>query len=183
MSEDKLASAADFRNNVREEAGCDFQVSEGSKYSGKVEEFRRAVQTANAQWVTLPKSKIPVLLCRPPIFAALRMGAEGGELQKRVTDSTPDLLRQEDVTAFTEWVCATLTKLFIEPRFSSSPGLDEIGLGELLIEDVQFIFRWLRGEVVSDADGAPEDLATFRGGQGPAALPLASGEAQPVQTK
>jgi len=158
-------------------------MSEDAKHCGKIEEFKRAVLNANSEWVTLPVSKIPVLLCRPPIFAALRMGAQGTELQKRVTDSAPESLQQEDIDAFTEWVCDTLATVFVEPRFSSSPGPDEIGLRELLLEDMQFIFRWLRGEVVPGANGASEDLGTFRGGQGAATLPLASGKAQPVQAK
>ena len=150
---------------------------------GKVEDFKRAMQKANVERVTLPASGITVLLCRLPVYAALALGVEGNELQHRVIDIPPDKLKPEDVAAFTKWVAATLCKLFVEPRFSATPQSDELGLQDILQADLQFIFRWLRGEVLPGQDGSPEDLETFRGGQEKTGLPIESGGAEQLPCK
>ena len=163
----------------------------------KAEDFRRALERANIERVVLPASGLPVLLCRPPVFAALAMGRAGTQLQARVTDAKPEEIRTEDVEAFTTWLTGTLTRIFVEPRFASAPEAGEIGLADILIDDLKFVFRWLRGEVFSAGTGdsglgagdnpqnpAPrtqpptEDLGRFPGGQGAASVPGGSGEAQ-----
>ena len=162
-------------------------------------DFRRAVATLNVERVMLPASGLTVLLCRPPIFAALRLGREGTELQTKITDAKPEEIRPEDITAFSDWVAATLSRLFAQPRFSGAPTSDEIGLGDILVEDLKYIFRWLRGEVFSvgnrdsgigsgenpnslipNPDSHTEDLAPFPGGPRAASLSGGGGETQPV---
>jgi len=123
-----------------------------------------------------------VLLCRPPVFAALAMGRAGTQLQARVTDAKPEEIKTEDIEAFTTWLTDTLTRLFVEPRFSAAPEAGEIGLADILLEDLKFVFRWLRGEVFSAGGGtgvppvthgqdghatsATEDLGSFPPRQG-----------------
>jgi hypothetical protein len=150
----------------------------------KAKDFKAAVERSNVEKVVLPASKLAVLLCRPPVFAALEMGRMGTQLQARVTDAKPEQIKAEDVEAFTEWLTQTLTRLFVEPRFAAVPGTGEIGLGDILIEDLKFIFRWLRGEVFGPVNGeqgtvnregsvrnplstvnCTEDLGRFPGGQ------------------
>ena len=114
----------------------------------KPEDFRRALESANIERVELP-SGLSVLLCRPPVFAALSIGRVGTQLQSRVTDIKPEDIQADDIEAFTQWLTQTLERFFVQPRFSASPQADEIGLADILIEDLQFIFRWLRGEVFS----------------------------------
>ena len=99
--------------------------------------------------VDLPASGLSVLLCRPPVFAALAMGRAGTQLQAKITDAKPEEIKTEDIEAFTQWLNGTLTRLFVQPRFAAAPEADEIGLADILIEDLKFIFRWLRGEVFS----------------------------------
>ena len=113
------------------------------------EDFKRALERTNLERVVLPASGLPVLLCRPPVFAALAMGRAGTQLQARVTDAKPEEIKTADIEAFTQWLTETLTRLFVQPRFVAAPEGDEIGLGDILIEDLKFIFRWLRGEVFS----------------------------------
>jgi hypothetical protein len=115
----------------------------------KAEDFKRALERANIERVVLPASGLPVLLCRPPVFAALALGRAGTQLQARITDAKPEEIKTEDIEAFTQWLSETLTRLFVEPRFAAAPQADEIGLADILIEDLKFIFRWLRGEVFS----------------------------------
>ena len=105
----------------------------------KARDFKAAVERSNVEKVVLPASGLAVLLCRPPVFAALEMGRMGTQLQARVTDAKPEQLRSEDIEAFTQWLTQTLTRLFVEPRFAAIPGTDEIGLGDILIEDLKFI--------------------------------------------
>jgi hypothetical protein len=150
----------------------------------KAEDFKRAMrQRANVEWLTLPASGLSVLLCRPPVFAALAMQDEGSELQKKVMGVEPGKVQSEDVRAFTKWITATLAKLFVEPQFSASPGAGEVGLADIMQEDLRYIFAWMRGEVSPDAGGNPADLAAFRQGSSAAPIPRGSGEAQPLPGK
>jgi hypothetical protein len=168
----------------------------------KANDFRRAVERLNVEQVVLPACGLPVLLCRPPVFAALTMAREGTQLQARVTDAKPEEVKSADIEAFTQWLTGTLTRLFLEPRFTAAPTAEEIGLGDILIDDLKFIFRWLRGEVFTavksgqetvDSSGSTryplstnncsEDLARFSGGQGAAAVPGGGGEAQPLPSE
>jgi hypothetical protein len=98
----------------------------------KPEDFRRAVERANVERVELP-SGLSVLLCRPPVFAALSMARAGTELQARVTDAKPEEVKTADIEAFTQWLTQTLTRLFVEPRFAAAPEAGEIGLADVLV--------------------------------------------------
>lgn len=82
---------------------------------GTALDFRRAVEAKSVERVALPASGITVLLCRPPIFAALVMGRKGSELQRKVLDVKPEEVRSEDTDAFTKWLCESLTSLFVRP--------------------------------------------------------------------
>ncbi len=160
----------------------------------KPEDFKRALERSSIERIDLPASGLSVLLCRPPIFAALAIGREGTQLQSRITDAKADEIRPEDIEAFTTWLNGTLTRLFVQPRFSAAPQTDEIGLGDILMDDLKFIFRWLRGEVFGAEGGtgvppvmdgrdghatpATEDLGRFPGGQGSASVSRGSSEAQ-----
>ena len=163
----------------------------------KANDLRAAVERSNVERVVLPASGLSVLLCRPPVFAALAMGRAGTQLQARITDAKPEEIKTEDIEAFTHWLSETLTRLFVQPRFAAAPEADEIGLADILIDDLKFIFRWLRGEVFSAGarcqvpgagedpdtrhlipDTCTEDLGRFPGGQGAASVPGGSGEAQ-----
>ena len=168
----------------------------------KAEDFKRALERANIERVVLPASGLSVLLCRPPVFAALAMGRAGTQLQARITDAKPEEIRTEDIEAFTTWLTGTLTRLFVEPRFAAAPEADEIGLADILIEDLKFIFRWLRGEVFSAVNSeqgtvnreepvhcslstvhCTEDLGRFPRGQRAASVLGGSGEAQPLPSE
>ena len=56
-------------------------------------EFRCAVERTNVERIILPASGLSVLLCRPPVFAALEMGRIGTQLQARglAPGEVPDL--------------------------------------------------------------------------------------------
>jgi hypothetical protein len=110
-------------------------------------DFKRAMESSNVERVALPASGLVVRLCRPPVFAALRLGREGTALQAKITEARPEEIKPEDIVAFSDWLAAALSQLFVQPRFASRPGPGEIGLGDILVDDLQHIFRWLRGEV------------------------------------
>jgi hypothetical protein len=160
-------------------------------------DLRAAVERSNVERVDLPASGLSVLLCRPPVFAALAMGRAGTQLQAKITDAKPEEVKTEDIEAFTHWLNETLTRLFVQPRFAVAPVAHQIGLADILIDDLKFIFRWLRGEVFSAGsrcqvpgagedpdtrhlipDTCSEDLGRFPGGQGAASVSGGSGETQ-----
>jgi hypothetical protein len=168
----------------------------------KASDFKAAVERANVEQVVLPASGLAVLLWRPPVFAALGMGRAGTQLQAKITDAKPEEIKPEDIEAFTAWLTDTLTRLFVEPRFAAAPEANQIGLADILIEDLKFIFSWLRGEVFSAVNSeqgtvnregsvhcplstvhCTEDLGRFPEGQGAASLPGGSGEAQPLPSE
>ncbi len=166
----------------------------------KASDFKAAVERSNVEQVVLPASGLAVLLCRPPVFAALAMGRAGTQLQAKITDAKPEEIKAADIEAFTQWLSETLTRVFVQPRFAAVPEASEIGLADILIEDLKFIFRWLRGEVFVPRDSGigtwdsgtspnpetrvpspeAEDLGRFPGGQGAAAVPGGGGETQPL---
>ncbi len=168
----------------------------------KASDFKAAVERSNVEQVVLPASGLAVLLCRPPVFAALAMGRAGTQLQAKITDAKPEEIKAEDIEAFTQWLSETLTRLFVQPRFAAAPEAGEIGLADILIEDLKFIFRWLRGEVFSAVNSeqgmvtregsvhyplstvhCTEDLGRFPGGQRAASVLGGSGEAQPLPSE
>jgi hypothetical protein len=162
----------------------------------KASDFKAVVERSNVEQVMLPESGLAVLLCRPPVFAALAMGRTGTQLQARIIDAKPEEMKTEDIDAFTRWLTETLTRLFVQPRFAAAPEPGEIGLADILIEDLKFVFRWLRGEVFSAEGGAgvppvmhgrdghvtpaTEDLSRFPPRQRAASVLGGSGEAQPL---
>jgi hypothetical protein len=167
-------------------------------------DFKAAMERSNVEQVVLPASGLAVLLCRPPIFAALAMGRAGTQLQARVTGAKPEELKAEDVEAFTQWLTETLARLFVQPRFSVTPEPDCVGLADILLDDLKFIFRWLRGEVFVSRDSGlgvrdsgltanpesripnpefVEDLGRFSGGQGAASVPGGRGRPQPLPSE
>ena len=171
----------------------------GNNDIAKASDFRAALERSNNERVVLPASRLPVLLCRPPVFASLAMGRAGTLLQARITDAKPEEIKTEDIEAFTQWLSQTLTRLFVQPRFAPAPEPDQVGLADILIDDLKFIFRWLRGEVFDPGAGdcglgagenpspqppAPstcnEDLGRFPGGHGAASVLGGSGETQPL---
>jgi len=166
----------------------------------KAEDFQQVLHRTNVERVTLPRSGLTVLLCRPPVFAALRLGREGTKLQTKITEAAPEGIKAEDIVALSDWVTETLSRLFLQPRFSGAPKPGEIGLGDILVDDLKYIFRWLRGEVFSTGTrdsgsgigesnpesqtpnpaSSTEDLAPFPGEPRAASVLRGSGEAQPV---
>jgi hypothetical protein len=50
-------------------------------------DFKRAMESSNVERVALPASGLVVRLCRPPVFAALRLGREGTALQAKITEA------------------------------------------------------------------------------------------------
>ena len=163
-------------------------------------DFRAALERTSVERVVLPASGLAVLLCRPPVFAALEMGRVGTQLQARITEAKPEEVKAGDIEAFTTWLTETLARLFVEPRFAAAPDGGQIGLADILIDDLKFIFRWLRGEVFSEklearseklqaslsssslptSNSSTEDLGRFPGGQRTAPVSGGSSEAQPL---
>jgi hypothetical protein len=131
--EHKLANAADFRNDVRQE-DC---------YESPRE-------------ISLPKSQKWVLLRKPKPLAYTLLGAplpgipiDGAE--------TPSKLPEEQLLEVASWLARLWGNVFVHPKLSLKPEVDEIHPDWVPEEDQQFIWRWIRGEVTDSG----ESLSTF----------------------
>jgi hypothetical protein len=140
MSKHKLASAADFRNDVREE-DC-FEP---------------------AREILLPKSGKWVLLRRPKPLAFTLLAAPLPGIPKAQAENPSENqneISSEEVTRIAGWLSALWGKVFVHPKLSLRPGPDQIHPDWIDPDDQKFIWRWIRGEV--DDSGA--SLSTFPGG-------------------
>jgi hypothetical protein len=138
-SEHKLASAADFRNDVKEEDCYE-----------------------PAQEVLLPKCQRWVLLRRPKPLAYTLLGAPLPGLPEGGVDATSPAEGQiemsaEETARVAGWLAALWRNVFVHPKLSLRPGMDEIHPDWIREEDQQFIWRWIRGEV----NVSGESLSTF----------------------
>jgi hypothetical protein len=168
----------------------------------KPEDFRAVFERANVERVVLPKSGLAVMLRRLPVFTVLRIDREGTELQAKIKEAKPEETKNEDIIAYSDWLAATLERVFVQPQFSAVPKPETLQLGDILTDDLKYIFRWLRGEVFSAVDsgqgtmnregsgnplastaGGTEDLSRFPGGQGAAGVSGERGEIEPVPAK
>ncbi len=139
MSEHKLATAADFRNDVKEEDCYE-----------------------PAREVFLPKSEKWVLLRRPKPLAYTLLGAplpgipeEDAEAASPTENQSP--MTSEEKAQVADWLSKLWRKVFVHPKLSHKPGADEIHPDWIPEEDQQFIWRWIRGEVKDSG----ESLSTF----------------------
>jgi len=90
------------------------------------QDFKRALERANLERVVLPTSGLSVLLCRPPVFAALSMGRAGTQLQARVTDAKPEEIKTADMRRLPSGspkrsracLCSPVSRLRQKPRTS-----------------------------------------------------------------
>ncbi len=143
MSEHKLASAADFRNDVKEE-DC---------YEAAREVF-------------LPKAQKWVLLRKPKPLAYTLLGAPlpglpEEEIEPAVPSGAKTEMSAEEAVQVAGWLTRLWSKVFVHPKLSRIPGPDEIHPNWIPPDDVQFLWRWIRGEVKDSG----ESLSTFPTGE------------------
>jgi hypothetical protein len=137
MPEQKIATAADFRNAIKDEDCYE-----------------------PARQVFLPKCEKWVLLRKPKPLAYTLLGAPLPGLKEAVDGEHPGPEEaREELLRIASWSAKLLNKIFASPKLSLRPGPDEIHPSWLSDEDQNFIFRWCRGEV--DDSGA--SLSTFPG--------------------
>lgn len=134
-----VATGADFR-----------QLAE----DGSFEEPRR---------VTLPQSGYAVVLQRPTKFYwALRRSSWPRELREKLdlvaTGVNPGLTTEEKALLVREDQ-QMLSAAFVEPKPSLGPGPLQFDPNWLSAEDMEFILRYLRGQVLADG----QNLETFPG--------------------
>ena len=130
-----------------------------------VQDFRNAIEIdcfGEPERVVLPKSGLAVTLRRPrAIFFALLGGrlpkrlAAVTELKAEAGEPSPNVEEIQQLAGF--WA-EVFTKVFVQPRLSLTPGMDEIDPNWLLPEDCEFLFKWVTGEVAANG----RDLAPFR---------------------
>jgi hypothetical protein len=138
MSEHKLASAADFRNDVSEE-DC-------------YEPAREVFLPKGRKWVLLRKPlPLAYTLLGAPLPGLPVEGAEGAnpEVQGRMSS--------EEVAQVATWLAKLWGNVFVHPKLSLTPGASEIHPDWIHADDQQFIWRWIRGEV----EDSGESLSTF----------------------
>lgn len=121
----------------------------------KPEDFRRAYeQREQAVRIVLPKSGLAVLARKLSPLRSLMQSDEAGQL---------DISKPEDARRFSQLFLSTLKEALILPRFSLTPGPDEIDPNWLPQEDADFLFKWAVGLMTAEG----EDLGKFFRESGP----------------
>ena len=139
MSEHKLASAEDFKNDVKEE-DC-------------YEPAREVFLPKSAKWVSLRKPKpLAYTLLAAPLPGIPEENAEAASPAEGQSGMT-----SEETARVASWLAALWGKVFVHPKLSLRPGVDEIHPDWIPEEDQQFIWRWIRGEV----NDSGESLSIF----------------------
>lgn len=151
-------------------------------------DFRRTADSrlSRPEQVFLPRLGKVVLLRKPlPLWFVFRGRLPQSLAVRAMPGAALDLASgnpAEDLVALADWILTLLREVFVEPRVArdlGNPDAGEISPDWLDLEDVNFIIRWAYGEVA--ADGSPaascgnSDLATFRGGSGPAVVGTSGG--------
>jgi hypothetical protein len=138
-SERKVASAADFRNRIKDEDCFEAPV-----------------------YVVLPKCGLGVLLRRPRPLAYTLLGAplpgipqESGEAGSGSDGQSG--MSPEERARLAHWLAELWGKVFFQPKLSLTPDFSEIHPDWVPEEDQRFIWKWMRGEV----NDSGESLGTF----------------------
>jgi hypothetical protein len=169
MSERVFATAEDFMRAMRE-------ALEDEMRQGKPET------------IPLPSKGLIVSLRHPgPVGAQtfLRLHDQvwsAFKEEKNQNETLAPAERKFDASmAYQDFLDRVFSAIFVRPSYGSRPG--EIGLRDILLPDLAFIFRWLGGEIVSRPDGAVDDLKPFPGGSGVAERAGVDSEREPLQAK
>lgn len=169
MSEDGFSTAADFRAAQRAE-------------------MEEKIAWGEVQRLTLPKKGLVVGLRHPGPPAALTFLRLHARLWEAVVQESEQnkakALAERSFAASIEYqdlVDGMLARIFVHPAYGTLPG--QIGFGDILVPDLNYILRWLGGEIVVAASGATDDLAGFPGGSGAASVPEPGSMAQPLPAK
>jgi hypothetical protein len=149
--------------------------------------FKRALAAVDAgtvERVELPDGE-PVQLRHPGPLAAWRIANRNDELFAAMRAHTD---RRSDAAIaatceYMDYLTAVLSRLFVDPPFDGGLKPGAIGLSDIDSDDLAQIFKWLRGEVISAADGRPEDLSTFPGKSGGVATPGVGGSGEPLPSQ
>ena len=152
MSEHKLASAADFRNDVNEE-DC-------------YEPAREVFLPKSEKWVLLrrPKPLAYTLLGAPlPGIPQERTGGEEADIEAaKPSASEAETLRQE-LLQVASWAVTLWGKVFVHPKLSLRPGEDGIHPEWIPPDDQTFIWKWIRGGVNDSGESLSAFSASVQG--------------------
>ncbi len=145
MSEHKLATAADFRNDVNE-ADC----------------------YEPAREILLPKSQKWVLLRRPKPLAYTLLGAPLPGIAEEPDTAGPTSegaakMAAEEFAQFAGWLTRLWGKVFVQPKLSLRPGPDEIHPDWIGVEDQRFIWQWIRSEVNDSGESMSHSFPNAQG--------------------
>ncbi len=124
--------------------------------------------------VVLPESGLSVVLRRPrlifftmtknhyPAEVAQKFAGSGaGEPPGAACAPTADELK-----AYADWITEVLGAVFVKPKLSLTPGADEIHPNWLRPGDVQFIFQWITGGVLSPTNIGEDRFRSADAGSG-----------------
>lgn len=126
MSKHKLASAADFRNRIKDE-----DCYEAPEY------------------VTLPTCGLEVRLRRPRPLAYTLLGAPLPGLPEGYSDDDSKSEGQtwmstKEKVQVAKWMGNLWSNVFVHPKLSMAPGAEEIHPDWIPDADQQFIWKWIR---------------------------------------
>ena len=107
-----------------------------------VEQVFEMERDASTEIVTVP-SGLTFKLVKPTAFGALVICKQTKKVLSALTESKSDEDKSRSVDDYMSWLESLFTWAFVSPRFRAAPLPGEIGLHNLLLQDVSFIIRWL----------------------------------------
>lgn len=160
---------------------------------GTAADFRQLAESAawtEPERVQLAKSGVAVLLRRPTkFFWALRRAGWPELLREKmeaIAGGEKVELTREEILLLVNEDRKMLEQAFVSPAVSLAPGPEQFDAAFLHEEDLEFVLKHLRGQVLAGG----QDLETFPGGEqgvadgggaiGTDLRPAASGNAEPV---
>lgn len=122
-------------------------------------DFFATMGAVSGERVKLP-SGLTVILARPSFLGSLVVADQAKTLAKAMAEAETTAPSIAAARAYVEWITCLFAWAFVSPRFIQEPAPGEIGIVNLLKDDVTFMVRWLAGVSVEQPVGTQESAST-----------------------
>jgi hypothetical protein len=163
MTENHLATAADFRRAAEAEA-----FGEPERVALPKRGLAVMIRRPRAAWfalqgVGLPAERVVRVEQRQKVEELKVQELKAQPDSTRISSTVDSSTQLEDKVRFANFWAETFKRMFVAPKLSLNPGRDEIHPSWIPDEDQEFLFGWALGVVGSDGTGLESFRGRFRG--------------------